>query len=193
MDIVLASNNLHKLNEVRKILSDRNIFSLADIGFFSEIEEDGNTIEENALLKVRALRPCTNKMVIADDTGLFVEALGGEPGVYSARYAGEYATFADNNAKLLEALKNKENRNASFRCAIALKLPGGDEKIFVGEVEGIIVQKPIGESGFGYDPIFFVTELQKTYAQMSEDEKNQYSHRALALRKLKQYLSDYEK
>ncbi len=189
MDIVLASNNKHKLREVREILKGCNIFSLEDIGFYSEIEENGKTIEENALIKVRAVRPYTDKVIIADDTGLFVEVLKGAPGVYSARYAGDDATFADNNKKLLTALEKQSNRKATFRSAIAMQMPDGEEKIFLGEIKGSIAFACAGEHGFGYDPIFYVDESKKTYAQMSEEEKNQYSHRALALLQLKKYLA----
>jgi XTP/dITP diphosphohydrolase len=188
MDIVFASNNKHKLSEVRNILDKYNILSLEQIGFNAEIEENGKTIEENAFIKVRTIRAYTDKIIIADDTGLFVKALNGEPGVYSARYAGENATFADNNKKLLKALEGKKNRQAVFKCAVALNMPNGEEKIFIGEVQGSIAAKASGDSGFGYDPIFIFDKLNTTYAQMSIEQKDLLSHRAKALFKLAQFI-----
>lgn len=193
MDIVFASNNQHKLREAREILSDYRILSLAEIGFCSEIEENKSSIEENAMEKVRAVRPYTDKIIIADDTGLFVEALKGAPGVYSARYAGEQATFADNNKKLLKALEKEQNRNAVFKCAVALQMPDGSEKVFVGETKGSIAAECVGEHGFGYDPVFFVEALGKTYAQMTEEEKNHCSHRAQALFALRDFFDELVK
>ncbi len=188
MDIVLASNNKHKLKEVRDILSEYNVLSLHQIGFNSEIEETGNTICENALIKAREIRKHTDKMIIADDTGLFVNALNDEPGVYSARYAGESATFEDNNNKLLKALKNKDDRSAVFKCAIALNMPSDEEKIFLGQVNGQIAKKYCGAGGFGYDPIFIPDGMDKSYAELSSEEKDKLSHRAKALGEMKKYL-----
>jgi XTP/dITP diphosphohydrolase len=188
MDIVLASNNKHKLAEARDILKDYNIISLKQIGFDFEIDESGSTIEENALIKARAVRKYTDKMIIADDTGLFVQALNNAPGVYSARYAGEDATFDDNNSKLLKALKGVSNRTAEFRCAIALSVPGEEEKIFIGQVMGSIADSYAGKSGFGYDPVFIPQGSDKTYAELSGEEKDRISHRAEALIELDRYL-----
>jgi len=188
MDIVLASNNKHKLKEVRDILYGYNILSLHQIGFNAEIEETGATIFENALIKAREIRKHTDKMIIADDTGLFVHALNDEPGVYSARYAGESATFEDNNNKLLKALENKEDRSAVFKCAIALNTPSGEEKIFSGQVNGQIAKEYCGTGGFGYDPIFIPDDMDKTYANLSSEEKDKLSHRAKALSEMKKYL-----
>lgn len=188
MDIVLASNNKHKLKEVRNILKEYNVLSLHKIGFNAEIEETGSTICENALIKTREIRKYTDKMIIADDTGLFVHALNDEPGVYSARYAGESATFEDNNNKLLKALENKRDRSAVFKCAIALSMSDGEEKIFLGQVSGQIANKYYGAGGFGYDPIFIPDGMDKTYAVLSSEEKDRLSHRAKALIELKKYL-----
>lgn len=192
MDIVLASNNKHKLKEVRDILYGYNILSLDQIGFNEQIEETGATICENALIKVREIRKHTDKMTIADDTGLFVNALNDAPGVYSARYAGEKATFEDNNKKLLKALENKVDRSAVFKCAIALSMPNGEEKIFLGQVNGQIAKEYLGTGGFGYDPIFIPDGMDKTYAELSSEEKDRLSHRAQALIELKNYLEFIE-
>lgn len=188
MDIVLASNNKHKLKEVRDILSEYNVLSLHQIGFNSEIEETGATICENALIKAREIRKHTDKMIIADDTGLFVHALNDEPGVYSARYAGESATFEDNNNKMLKALENNDDRSAVFKCAIALSMSSGEEKIFLGQVNGQIAQEYCGAGGFGYDPIFIPDGMDKSYAELSSEEKDRLSHRAKAIGELKKYL-----
>lgn len=193
MDIVFASNNGHKLNEVKNILNKHTIFSLQQIGFHAEIEETGSTIEENAFIKAKAIRSYTDKVIISDDTGLFVDALNGEPGVYSARYAGAEATFEDNNRKLLKALEGQTNRQAVFKCAVALNMPNGEEKIFLGEVYGSIANKVSGEGGFGYDPIFVVQDTNKTYAQMSLEQKDLISHRAKALLKLAQFLDSLKR
>ena len=188
MDIVFASNNKHKLIEVKNILCQHNILSLEQIGFNAKIEETGSTIEENALIKARAIRAHTDKIIIADDTGLFVDALNGAPGVYSARYAGLRATFEDNNKKLLEALEGQKNRQAVFKCAVALNMADGYEGIFMGATKGSIATKISGDQGFGYDPVFNVDKLHKTYAQMSLEDKASLSHRAKALFKLAQFL-----
>lgn len=188
MDIVLASNNKHKLKEVRDILSEYNVLSLQQIGFNSEIEETGATICENALIKAREIRKHTNKIIIADDTGLFVHALNDAPGVYSARYAGENATYKDNNKKLLKALENADDRSAVFKCAIALSMPCGEEIIFLGQVCGSIAKEYAGDGGFGYDPIFVPQGMDKTYSQLPCEEKDKLSHRAKALSELRKYL-----
>jgi len=193
MDLVLASNNKHKLAEVKNILKEYNILSLFDIGFNKDIEETGLTIEQNALIKVRQVRKHTNKIIIADDTGIFVHALNNEPGVYSARYAGSNATFDDNNKKLINALKNVKDRTATFKCAIALSLPDGDEKIVFGEVRGKIAENYAGYGGFGYDCVFIPDGMNKTYAQLTEAEKNKLSHRAKALLEMKKFLETIKK
>ena len=162
--------------------------TLHQIVFNCEIEETGTTISENAIIKVREIRKHTDKIIIADDTGLFVQALNGEPGVFSARYAGQNATFEENNKKLLKALGNKENRSAVFECVIALSMPDGEEKIFIGQVAGKITEEYAGAGGFGYDPIFIPAGMDKTYAELRDEEKDKLSHRAKALAELKKYL-----
>ncbi|SHF18880.1 XTP/dITP diphosphatase [Alkalibacter saccharofermentans] len=186
MKIVLATGNAHKKIEIEDILKNRNIeiSTMKDEGIFVDIVEDGITFEENALIKARAVKANTENAVMADDSGLEVEYLNNAPGVRSARFAGEDATDAENNEKLLKLLKNipKEDRRARFVCVVALIDEGGREYIFRGECEGIIANELAGEGGFGYDPLFFVESAGKTYAQLTSEEKNKISHRAMALK-----------
>ncbi len=183
--IVLASGNKHKLDELRAILDGYQVLSLVDIAFADEIVEDGETFAENALIKARAVHACCGLTVIADDSGVCVEALGGEPGVYSARYSGEDATDEKNNAKLLEKLTGMENRSAVFVSAAAAVFRDGSEACEIGVVRGRIGYTPRGNGGFGYDPLFICDETQKTYAEMTPEEKNALSHRQRAFAKLK--------
>jgi XTP/dITP diphosphohydrolase len=197
MTIVLATHNRHKRNELlavlRTELGDRvNLKTLDDIEpAIGEIPETGNTLEENALLKARAIHDQTQLPTIADDTGLEVSALDGAPGVYSARYAGERATYADNVKKLLDELKGKSDRSAKFSTVIAYIDPKGDEHFFRGEVIGRITDVPRGSKGFGYDPVFAPAEDvdHRTFAEMSDEEKNAISHRGRALRIVAAYLN----
>jgi len=192
MKIVVATHNKHKVDEIREFFKDDfEILSADDIGSYDEVEETGDTIEENALLKARSLANLTDEIVIADDTGLFVDYLDGKPGVYSARFAGLNATYEDNNRKLLKLLEGvpMEKRKATFRTVIAL-IYKGKEAIIEGKVEGTIIDKPRGEYGFGYDPVFFVDKVGKTLAELTLEEKNEVSHRANALKKLKEYLKN---
>ena len=188
MKAVLASHNKHKIAELQRLLSvyipGIEILSLADVGLEGEIVEDGKTFGENALIKANfAAR--SGLIGIGDDSGLCVYALDGAPGVYSARYAGENANDKANNEKLLEALKGEPNREAKFVCTAACVFPDGSEPIVVeGETEGEILCFPRGESGFGYDPLFWFDFDGKTFAEMSEDEKNAVSHRGKAIKKL---------
>ena len=190
--IVFATNNKHKLDEIRKITNGSlQILSLADIHCEDEIEETGTTLEENALLKARHVKEKYGYDCFADDTGLEVEALGGAPGVYSSRYAGEACNPADNMAKLLHALAGVKNRNARFRTVIAL-LIGNEKHFFEGVIQGKIIEERRGDAGFGYDPIFIHDGHERTFAELGNDVKNQISHRALATRQLAQFLTGQE-
>jgi len=190
--IVLASGNKDKLKELRLLAGVGSIVAIGDIIPGWDVEETGLTLEENALLKARAAAEATGRTAIADDTGLFVWALGDAPGVYTARYAGESCSYYDNTVKLLNALsgERKGNRRASFRTVIALVTPDGEEHVFEGSVDGLITEVHSGEEGFGYDPVFFSLELEKTFAECSTEEKNTVSHRARAMRKLNEYLDN---
>ncbi|PSA93735.1 non-canonical purine NTP pyrophosphatase [Bacillus atrophaeus] len=191
-EAIIATHNPGKVKEFKDILAPKgyDVKSLADIGFLEEIEETGHTFEENAVLKAEAVAKAVNKMVIADDSGLSVDNLGGSPGVYSARYAGEQKDDTENINKVLKELKGieKEQRTARFRCALAVSIPGEETKTVEGHVEGYIAEEPKGENGFGYDPIFIVKDKDKTMAELTSDEKNKISHRANALKKLSQLL-----
>lgn len=190
--LVFATNNLHKLEEVRAILQGKfHIRSLAEIGCYDDIPETSPTIEGNALQKAEYVVDHFNTPCFADDTGLEVEALDGRPGVYSARYAGETATFDDNVDKLLEELKDKSNRKARFKSVIAI-VDGGRKVLFEGIINGTILNERRGTSGFGYDPVFVPEGYDQTFAEMPPALKNSISHRALAVEKLVEYLTtDY--
>ena len=188
MKIVLASNNKHKVAELyafmKKISEDIEILTLSDIGFTDEIIEDGETFEENALIKARAISKL-GYIAVADDSGLCVDALGGEPGVYSARYAGEPCDDEKNNDKLLEAIKEVPDgeRSAWFVSAIACAFPDGKTITAIGRCPGEIIRARRGNGGFGYDPLFWYKPLGKTYAELTAEEKSQVSHRARAMEK----------
>ncbi|MBC9025923.1 MULTISPECIES: XTP/dITP diphosphatase [Bacillus] len=191
-EAIIATHNPGKVKEFKEILEPRgyDVKSLAEIGFTEEIEETGHTFEENAILKAEAVAKAVNKMVIADDSGLSIDNLGGRPGVYSARYAGEQKDDQANIEKVLSELKGieKEQRTARFRCALAVSIPSEETKTVEGHVEGYIAEEPRGEYGFGYDPIFIVKDKDKTMAELTSDEKNKISHRADALKKLSKLL-----
>ncbi|MCY9067913.1 XTP/dITP diphosphatase [Bacillus inaquosorum] len=191
-EAIIATHNPGKVKEFKEILKPKgyDVKSLAEIGFTEEIEETGHTFEENAILKAEAVARAVNKMVIADDSGLSIDNLGGRPGVYSARYAGEQKDDQANIDKVLSELKGieKEQRTARFRCALAVSIPGEETKTVEGHVEGYIAEEPRGEYGFGYDPIFIVKDKDKTMAELTSDEKNKISHRADALKKLSKLL-----
>ena len=191
---VFASNNAHKLEEVRRILSPREIHSLHEIGFEAEIDETGTTLEENSSIKARAIYDWLKQkgkeqeyIIVADDTGLEIEALHGQPGVYTARWAGEPACDANNRKKALAQLANQTNRNARFRTVITL-IENGKEQQVVGEVKGIIATQESGDKGFGYDSLFIPNGYDKTFAELPAEVKNSISHRANALAKLAQIL-----
>ncbi len=192
-ELVVATRNRGKLIEIKQLFEGciSELLSSADFPNLPDIVEDGATFEENAIKKARATAMATGKPVIADDSGLMVEALGGNPGVFSARYAGDNAEDEENNVKLLKELADVpvERRSASFCCVIAICFPDGGCRTFTGELKGIILDAPRGSGGFGYDPLFLVPEYGKTLAELSPDVKNNISHRGIALGKLKSFLS----
>lgn len=190
MKLVFATNNKHKLQEVRDIVGDRvEVLSLGDIDCHDDIPETADTLQGNALIKARHIYEKYGYNCFADDTGLEVEALGGEPGVYSARYAGEECDPEANMLKLLQNLTGKNNRNAQFRTVIALVI-NGEEKLFNGIVKGTISDEKRGDSGFGYDPIFIPEGYTESFAQMSGEMKNSISHRFRATKQLSDYLKE---
>ena len=186
--VVLATRNAGKTEELRRLLADFPVAirNLDDFGPVPPVEEDGSTFEENAVKKARTFAKVLGLPSLADDSGLTVEALGGAPGVRSARYAGEHAADADNNTKLLKELEHKANRAAAFVCVIAIAVPWGPALVYEGRCEGLITREQMGTGGFGYDPVFFYPPLQRTFAQLTTEEKNQVSHRGLALKELRQ-------
>lgn len=189
--IILASNNKNKLREIKSKLSSFNInvLSQKEAGFDIDIEETGTTFKENAILKTEAIYKIAKKPVIADDSGLEVDFLNGDPGVYSARYCGENATDKDRINKILDLMKEVEDnskRTARFVCSICYIDEIGEKHIFEQSCEGIIAKEPQGENNFGYDPIFLVGD--KSFAQISEQEKNEISHRGKAINELVNYL-----
>jgi XTP/dITP diphosphohydrolase len=191
-NLLIASNNLHKIKEISEILASLNIkiLSLKDFPDFPEVEETGSTLEENALLKAKEISEKFSVPTLADDTGLFVDALNGEPGVYSARYSGENATYASNCEKLLNNLKDMDGkeRTAVFTSVLCLYINESEHYFFKGNVEGKIIKQAKGTNGFGYDPLFIPKGFAKTYAEMDDAKKNELSHRALALKKFKKFL-----
>jgi XTP/dITP diphosphohydrolase len=184
---VVATGNRHKVEEIRAMLADLPIVvrSLAEFSGAPEVVEDGATYRENALKKARSAATFTGKPALADDTGLEVDELGGQPGLYSARFAGEGCTFQDNIRKLLHLLEGVpvERRGARFVCAIALVTPSGHEQVVEGELRGRITDRQAGGGGFGYDPVFYAPEVGRTLAELTADEKNRISHRGHALAK----------
>lgn len=190
MKIFLATGNKHKIEEIKAIFSnvkDVEILSIKDGIEIPEVIEDGDTFEENSAKKALEIAKFTGMITIADDSGLCVDALNGAPGVYSARFSGENATDASNNAKLMEVMKDETNRKCHFVSVITLGKPDGRSYSFRGEIEGELLNEPRGKDGFGYDPYFYVAEYGKTLAEMP-DIKNKISHRANALKKLEKEL-----
>lgn len=186
--LVFATNNAHKLSEIRHIAGDSiRILSLADIGCDDDIPETGNTLEENSLIKARWVKDRYGYDCFADDTGLEVDALGGAPGVHSARYATDGHDSAANTALLLKNLGDSSDRSARFRTVVTL-IEGDKISTFVGQVEGDITIQPAGCGGFGYDPVFRPRGWSKTFAEATEDEKNAVSHRGRAMARLIEYL-----
>ena len=190
--IVFATGNACKMREIREILADMDleVVSMAEIGADIEIEENGATFEENAVIKARAVGKVCGEIVLADDSGLEVDHLNREPGIYSARYMGEDTPYSIKNASIIQRLEGvpREERTARFVCAIAAVFPDGEEVVTHGEIEGWIGYEEKGSNGFGYDPIFSVPEFGRTTAELSDEEKNSVSHRGRALRKMKDEL-----
>ena len=193
MELVLASKNPKKLIELNAILSQLNIrvCSEADVGVDVDVEETGTTFEENSLLKARAVMEASNLPAIADDSGLCVDALQGAPGVYSARYGGEGLDDPARTRLLLENMRGAGTRTAKFVSVITCCFPNGDVISARGECPGTIAFAPVGDGGFGYDPVFFIPDLKKTFAQLSPEEKNAISHRGRALQAFKEKLEEY--
>ncbi|MFC1493897.1 XTP/dITP diphosphatase [Thermodesulfobacteriota bacterium] len=190
--LVLATRNKGKISELTELLSgfDINVKNLNDFGPIPPVVEDGKTFEDNAYKKASFTAKVLGLPAIADDSGLVVEALDGAPGVYSARYAGENTADEDNNRKLLSEMKGISKRNAYFETAIIIAVPMGHALTYIGRVEGEISEVPVGENGFGYDPLFYYPPLEKTFARMTQDEKNSVSHRGKAVKELQ---SEFEK
>lgn len=187
--IVLASNNNHKIEEFRQIFKNKEIVTLKDIGFCEEIDETGSTFLENSLIKAKTISQYLQTInlqcdVMADDSGLCINSLNGEPGVYSARYGGEHGNAQENRKKVLDKLKGKDDRTAYFVCSIVLYHPNGEYIEVEGKTYGNITEEEIGDKSFGYDCIFLSDELGKTFGEATSDEKNQVSHRGRAIQKL---------
>ena len=181
--LILATHNEHKAKEFKQILPQFRVQTLADLNYDQEITETASDLEGNSLLKADTIFRQYGHIVVSDDSGLEVQALNGAPGVYSARYAGQQKNNQKNNEKLLNELKGITNRNAQFRTVITL-MSSNDTLQFEGIVEGAIVDEPKGDKGFGYDPVFIPNGFQKTFAELSSNEKNKISHRANAIEKL---------
>jgi XTP/dITP diphosphohydrolase len=189
MTLLFATNNSHKLREIKSMVADSiALMSLADINYTDDIAETADTLEENALIKARTIYSLTGIATFADDTGLEIECLGGDPGVRSARYAGESKNMDDNIEKVLRQMTGKTNRKARFRTVIAL-IVDGMEYSFEGIIGGTIISEKRGSSGFGYDPIFIPEGKTETFAEMTPGEKNLISHRSVALAKLAGFLN----
>ena len=186
MKVVAATGNRHKLKEFREIFPDWDIVSEQEAGFSGEVEETGETFLENALLKARAVCRATGQPALADDSGIVVDALGGAPGVHSARYSG--GDDADNRALLLQNMQNAANRDAHFTSAIALVFPDGREVTAEGSTFGTILREERGSSGFGYDCLFYSSDLKKSFGEATDEEKNSVSHRGRALAALREKL-----
>lgn len=193
--IIFATGNEGKMREVREILSDLDveILSLKEAGIAVDINEDGTTFEENAVIKAKTVAAVAKEIVLADDSGLEVDYLNREPGVYSARYMGEDTSYIIKNQAILDRLIGvpKEKRTARFVCAIAAAMPDGQVLVTRETIEGYIGEKPAGENGFGYDPIFYVDEYGCSTAELTEAQKNEISHRGKALRAMKEKLHQY--
>lgn len=193
--ILIGTTNQGKVNDFKQLLEKEGIkvLSLRDLDDAIEVEETGTTFAENAILKAETFSRHYNQIVIADDSGLEIEALNGRPGVYSARYAGEHKSDEDNIKKVLSEMEGVpfHARKAAFVCVLALAIPGKETKIFEGKCHGYITEQPKGTNGFGYDPIFYVPEKGKTMAELSLEEKNELSHRKKAIDKLKKYWDEH--
>ena len=192
LEIVIATNNPNKVEEYRQMfasISNIKLFSLKDENMHIEIEENWKTFKENSLIKAEAISKLTDKFVLADDSGLEIEALDNFPGIYSARFM-EGRPYKEKWAAIFEMLKNKENKNAQFHCAITFITPTKEKYIFEGIEKGYITEKIEGENGFGYDPIFFSNSLNKTFGNATEEEKNAVSHRGKAFSQLLEFIKN---
>ena len=192
LEIVIATNNPNKVEEYRQMfasISNIKLFSLKDENIHIEIEENGKTFKENSLIKAEAISKFTNKFVLADDSGLEIEALDNFPGIYSARFM-EGRPYKEKWAAIFEMLKNKENKNAQFHCAITFITPAKEKYVFEGIEKGYITENIEGENGFGYDPIFFSNSLNKTFGNATEEEKNAVSHRGKAFSQLLEFIKN---
>ena len=192
--IIFATGNQHKMAEIRQILGDLpvEILSMKEAGISVDIVEDGTTFEENAWIKAQAVAACCDDIVLADDSGLEIDYLDKAPGIYSARFAGEDTSYDIKNRIFLDRLEGvpDEERTARFVCAVAAVFPDGTSETVRETIEGRIAHEPAGENGFGYDPIFYVPEYECTTAEMSEEQKNELSHRGKALRSMKRILEE---
>ena len=195
MKLVLASQNKKKIKEMNEILAQLGVevASQAEVGVNVDVEETGSTFEENSLLKARAVMEASGMLAIADDSGLCVDALNGAPGIYSARYGGEGVDDTARYKLLLENMRGQSPRTAKFVSVITCCFPNGDVICARGECPGTIAFAPMGEGGFGYDPVFFIPGLKKTFAQLTAEEKNAISHRGKALEAFKVKLEEYLK
>jgi len=195
MKIIAATKNKGKISELKEILGKYgfDVVSQDEVGIDAEVCETGKTFLENALIKARAIAMLCDDAVIADDSGLCVNALGGEPGIYSARYSGEHGNDNENKKKLLDNMRDKEDRSAYFECAMALIMPDGNEITAGGRTCGKILETPEGDGGFGYDPLFYSDEICKCFGVASADEKNSVSHRSKALKGICEKLETYLK
>jgi len=187
LTLVIATGNPGKTAEIRDLLKGFpiNIRNLDDFGPIPPVVEDGDTFEENAYKKASFVSKILGYPALADDSGLVVEALGGAPGIYSARYAGENASDQQRCTKLLDEMKGQDNRQAAFECVISLAVPTGAALTYEGCCEGLIAEEPVGDGGFGYDPVFYFPPLKKTFGQLEREEKSLISHRGKALKELK--------
>lgn len=192
LEIVIATNNPNKVEEYRQMfasISNIKLFSLKDENIHIEIEENGKTFKENSLIKAESISKLTDKFVLADDSGLEIEALDNFPGIYSARFM-EGRPYKEKWAAIFEMLKNKENKNAQFHCAITFITPAKEKYVFEGIEKGYITENIEGENGFGYDPIFFSNSLNKTFGNATEEEKNAVSHRGKAFSQLLEFIKN---
>ncbi|MCP4693466.1 MAG: XTP/dITP diphosphatase [Desulfobacterales bacterium] len=190
--LVLATRNKNKTREIRDLLKDFSIEvkNLDDFGPIPEVVEDGETFDDNAYKKASLTARFLGLPALADDSGLVVDALDGRPGVFSARYAGENATDADRCARLLQEMNGKSDRTARFECVISIAVPTGPALTYEAACEGVIIEAPRGENGFGYDPVFYYPPLEKTFAELTMEEKSRVSHRGKALR---EFLDEFDK
>lgn len=191
IELVCATKNKGKAAEIAALLaSEYDVLTLDELGIVEDMNEDGKTFEENAIKKAVGFMKLTGKIVLADDSGLEIDALDGAPGVYSARFLGRDTSYFVKNRKLLERLAGAENRKARFRCVIAVAFPDGRVLTSAAALEGEIAHEPVGEGGFGYDPVFYIPEYQMTLAQMGTEQKNKISHRGKALADMKKLLCE---